>query len=221
MRKIVGCVVLLMCLSSCVTVKQFSIVNIIDYSKFVEQGFYVTEANSVDFEYVPVGSIVSISQAEIESFKSPKIDMDRVFQEMIEKLKKKNANGVINLNIQGLEASSVSMKVVVTGMAIRTKKPVINISDYKKEEKISPVSECIVDDVKCLIMSRRPSGTVVVTDQVLTGHQVKKAVEKLELKNKSSQFFVSNGGSEAYAGTTDNGYYINYATKEFIKLSDL
>lgn len=51
--------------------------------------------------------------------------------------------------------------------------------------------------------------------------QIAQLVEKLQLSNKAVQVFLANGGDKAYAGITDNGYYINYETKEFIELSQI
>lgn len=55
----------------------------------------------------------------------------------------------------------------------------------------------------------------------MTSVQIAQLVEKLQLSNKAVQIFLANGGDKAYAGITDNGYYINYETKEFIELSQI
>ena len=108
----------------------------------------------------------------------------------------------------------------VTGMAIQIKNPELKPEKHKKVvEKTS--SECIIDGIKALVIQRRPSGIFVSTDKKMTPVQIAQLIEKLQLSNKAVQVFLANGGDKAYAGVTDNGYYINYETKEFIELSQI
>ena len=55
----------------------------------------------------------------------------------------------------------------------------------------------------------------------MTSNQIVQMIEELHITNKAVQIFLSNDGDKAYAGITDNGYYINYETKEFIELSQI
>lgn len=105
-------------------------------------------------------------------------------------------------------------------MAIQIKNPELKPEKHKKVvEKTS--SECIIDGIKALVIQRRPSGIFVSTDKKMTPVQIAQLIEKLQLSNKAVQVFLANGGDKAYAGVTDNGYYINYETKEFIELSQI
>jgi len=46
--------------ASCVTSKGFKETAIIDYSSYYDEGFLITESNSVSFNYKPIGSVFTI-----------------------------------------------------------------------------------------------------------------------------------------------------------------
>lgn len=51
---------LLCCLCGCATTYKWPYVqesSIIDYSQYAKKGFFITQANSVNFDYTPIGSI--------------------------------------------------------------------------------------------------------------------------------------------------------------------
>lgn len=53
---------LIFCLGSCVTVPKWPYIqesSIIDYSQYTNKGFFITQANSVNFDYLAIGSISS------------------------------------------------------------------------------------------------------------------------------------------------------------------
>lgn len=108
----------------------------------------------------------------------------------------------------------------ITGMAIRTKEPLIKPTNIEKKTEAKS-SACVIDGIKALIIQRRPSGVFVSTSQKMTSNQIVQMIEELHISNKAVQIFLSNGGDKAYAGITDNGYYVNYETKEFIELSKI
>lgn len=204
-------------LSSCVTIEQMTITDIKDYTSFTERGIFITEANNVNFDYVPLGSVVSMTQGAVRNLMSYTINLNEAFESIAEELIKKGANGLINLNISPGYSNNMYY-MTVTGMAIHIKNNPLKPEKHKKVvDKTS--SECVIDGIKALVIERRPSGVFVSTDKKMTSVQIAQLVEKLQLSNKAVQIFLANGGDKAYAGITDNGYYINYETKEFIELS--
>lgn len=204
-------------LSSCVTIEQMTITDIKDYTSFTERGIFITEANNVNFDYVPLGSVVSMTQGAVRNLMSYTINLNEAFESIAEELIKKGANGLINLSISPGYSNNMYY-MTVTGMAIHIKNNPLKPEKHKKVvDKTS--SECVIDGIKALVIERRPSGVFVSTDKKMTSVQIAQLVEKLQLSNKAVQIFLANGGDKAYAGITDNGYYINYETKEFIELS--
>lgn len=206
-------------LSSCVTIEQMTITDIKDYTSFTERGIFITEANNVNFDYVPLGSVVSMTQGAVRNLMSYTINLNEAFESIAEELIKKGANGLINLSISPGYSNNMYY-MTVTGMAIHIKNNPLKPEKHKKVvDKTS--SECVIDGIKALVIERRPSGVFVSTDKKMTSVQIAQLVEKLQLSNKAVQIFLANGGDKAYAGITDNGYYINYETKEFIELSQI
>lgn len=203
-------------LASCSTVEQFTLTDVTDYSAFTNRGIFVTESNSVNFDYEPLGSVISITQSALSSFGfKGYIDVDKAFNEIATKIEAKGANGLINLKISYLEASKASIKMVVSGMAIRTDKPIITSNNHSVVTQ--PKSDIHIDGIHCFIFKKFQSGFAVMTDSALTIEQVKKAFEEFAIKGKECQFFLPNTKSP-YIGITENGYIINYATNEFIPL---
>lgn len=219
MRKIFSLLLVLMSMSSCVTLEQMTVTEFRDYTPFTERGIFVTEANNVDLDYTPLGSVVSTTRGAVQNLLSYTVDLNEAFESIAEELIKKDANGLINLNISTTYSNNMYY-TTVTGMAIQIKNPKLKFEKHQKVvEKTS--SECVIDGIKALIIQRRPSGIFISTDKKMTPVQIAQLVEKLQLTNKAVQVFLANGGDKAYAGITDNGYYINYETKEFIELSQI
>lgn len=120
---------------------------IIDYSKYNNKGFFITESNSVNFEYKAIGSIsakVESGYGTVDSYKEKTMNDDLYPQEMSVKVKYRDyiqatpeaaletlykkaiengANGVINLKITPIINNenpyiSIITGYFVTGMAI-------------------------------------------------------------------------------------------------------
>lgn len=219
MRKIFFLLLVFMSMSSCVTLEQMTVTEFRDYTPFTERGIFVTEANNVNLDYTPLGSVVSTTRGAVQNLLSYTVDLNEAFESIAEELIKKDANGLINLNISTTYSNNMYY-TTVTGMAIQIKNPELKPEKHKKVvEKTS--SECIIDGIKALVIQRRPSGIFVSTNKKMTPVQIAQLIEKLQLSNKAVQVFLANGGDKAYAGVTDNGYYINYETKEFIELSQI
>ena len=106
-------------LASCVTVEQVTHTNIIDYSRFTKNGIFVTESNTVNFDYEPLGSVVATSRGPVASYLvAMTVDMDKAFSDIGKKLKEINADGLINLKITNY-ADKYYYFTTVSGMAIR------------------------------------------------------------------------------------------------------
>lgn len=135
-------------LSSCLTsypeCRQY--VGLINYSEFDRQGLFATESNSVNFDYIPIGSLIIEDVGGMDS-RTNKVDTssgnadelysgtkrkghyvapstNRAVELAIKALKNIGAKGIINMKIQfsmeyvPLEQVSVE-KITLTGMAIK------------------------------------------------------------------------------------------------------
>lgn len=206
-------------MSSCFPLEQMTVTEIKDYSSLTDKGIFVTEANSVNFDYTPIGSVVSTTLSGIDDLGRYVLNMDKAFDNIAEELLKKEANGLINLKIMSSYVNNLYY-ITITGMAIRTKEPLLSPKRVTKEVE-KKLSDCVVDGIKALIIQRRPSGIFVSTSEKMTPVQIMKMIDQLQITGKAVQIFLSDGGDKAYAGITDNGYYINYETKEFVELSKI
>lgn len=136
---------LLICsLSSCVTTYKWPYVqesSIIDYSHYAKKGFFITQANSVNFEYTPIGSIsakveggyevlnidaIKVSGDDIYSRKPEtkikvqygkyiKATPDAAIDELYNQAVENKANGIIGLKIEPITNYSQQYGNVVTG----------------------------------------------------------------------------------------------------------
>lgn len=223
MNRLVLLLMLILSLSSCATyvgVEQITVTEITDYAPLTDKGIFVTEANNVNYDYVPLGSVVSTTRGAIlPTMVRVDVDMNKLFDSIGNELIQKGANGLINLKISNTYEPSV-VYTTVTGMAVYIKDLDLKMKEAK-EVPSAKLSDCVVDGIKALIIQRRPSGIFVSTSEKMTPVQIMKMVDELQITGKAVQIFLSDGGNKAYAGITDNGYYINYETKEFIELSKI
>ncbi len=213
-------------ISSCETVNipQVTVTVLRDYTPMTDKGIFVTESNSVDFDYVPLGSVVSVTSGAChlsvdKGSEYKTVDLDKAFDEISEKLVDKGANGLINLKIESSYVDLVHY-ITVTGMAIRTKEPIMqtkNMVDIKSKLR----SECTIDGIKVIVIRRTPTGVFISTDKKLDVKQIVRMIDILSLGNTTLQIFTSDGNGKPYAGVTEDGYFINYDTKEFINPIDL
>lgn len=137
--------------ASCATYRPApkSYVGMIDYSVLTSKGLFVTESNSVNFDYQAIGSVIAeetggwvrkdgkdtsddpkadyyVASASQKIYKSP--DIQVVFDNIAKNLLTIGANGIINLKITtSSEIDMVSKlsvdKITVSGMAIRKEHP--------------------------------------------------------------------------------------------------
>ena len=116
-----------------------SATSLMDYSPLTSNGIFVTESNSVSFEYEPIGSVVAVAYGgwgKLESQKAGKDDsyvstsgktvyFDPSLSDAYESLKSKlfeiGANGIINLKATftpGDPSRYVVGTITLSGMAI-------------------------------------------------------------------------------------------------------
>lgn len=147
MKGVFNLLMLAVLLASCSTVnvpspKQYA--SCIDYGYLSQKGVYVSESNSVNFEYEPLGSLyvectggwVKNSQRSAQSSmediyynKGQKVvyqpaTVEDAFSQALGELKKLRGNGIINFKIntisEYLPAYQASVnKIIITGMCIR------------------------------------------------------------------------------------------------------
>jgi len=86
----------------------------IDYSKYTEKNFFITESNSVNFEYKPVGSIVVESVSGYYNSEFISANIDDAFIKLYQVAQKNKANGVINVKMN----FGYPSKWIVSGMLI-------------------------------------------------------------------------------------------------------
>lgn len=218
---------LLLPLASCstLTLQQSTYTNVVDYSEFAKEGIFVTESNSVNFEYTPLATVNSVTTGPYANYSAHSIDMDKVFAQMSDKLRQLKANGLINFRITNLPSTGLHT-ISVTGMAVYIDEVAMPLL-LKRSKELLPekaITESeymtMVDDITCVVLEKKKSGVVVATDKELTPTQLKKAISNLKITNIPTRFYLSNS-KQAYAGSTDNGYSINYKTNEFLKLSEI
>ena len=146
MKKILFFIFTVCVLSSCVSVPDsrspyLRYHGVIDYSKYMSKGFFITEANSVSFDYEPIGSIAagvesgweilnhttktttsdddvygSSTKTKVKYGEYIRAELDDAIEELYQACKELGADGVINFSI-----SSSLGEYVVSGMAIKRK----------------------------------------------------------------------------------------------------
>ena len=211
--------------SSCETINipQRTVTVFRDYTPLTDKGIFVTESNSIDCDYVPLGSIVSVTNGAYDnsdvslfiSYKS--VDLNKAFNDISNKLVDMGANGLINLKIESSYLRDIHY-VTVTGMAIHTKEPLIQAKKKDIIEHKQP-SECTIDGITARIIRKTKTGVIVSTTGKFNYDQVVKMIGELNLPDTAIQIYQAGEARKAYAGITDDGYYINYETNEFIKLT--
>ena len=144
MKKVISGLLFISLLSSCASLPEpESLVGIVDYTPLIKSGIFVTESNSVNFDYTAVGSIVATEKGGWINGKAKRPTTEGAFKNIIKELNAIGANGIINLNIiPSVEMSDVAMSkvyvsvITVKGMAIK-----IPDSKLKKVTDISSIFE--------------------------------------------------------------------------------
>lgn len=125
-------------MSSCVmtapiNVREAKILSIgVDYSEFSEAGFFITESNSVSFDYKTLGSVSSYVQSGGKNgsyiyTRSKDLQVNQVImtprdaiRKLYDEAKKLGANGLINVKVRRIPdyITSLNDGYEATGMAI-------------------------------------------------------------------------------------------------------
>ena len=140
MKKInyLASVVLLTLLGSCAPKLHYSTnVGYIDYSQFANEGIFLTESNSVNFEYTSIGSVsVAVLSGNVDKQRPNKYnykdlygkEQDEKYSEWVtaspeqaiklavEKAKEQGGNGIINIKVEPY--TDISDKVARSGFLL-------------------------------------------------------------------------------------------------------
>lgn len=195
--------------------KPYSSTYILDYSDFTKNGIFVTEAPTVNFDYTPMGSLVSKSEGGYvnTTYKEPSIG--DCFTDMIKKIKSSGANGVIGLKIifDSFKDKPYRLSsIYVTGMVIKSVNTV-PIAEIKKDNK---EYLCAIEGIGCYVIDRQSNGVKIQTEKLLNEEQIRAFYKRHSFGGKMLQFFLGSE-REAYYGISD-GFIIDYSTNSFIKL---
>lgn len=117
--------------------KYYMYTSVVDYSRYSQKGFFITESNSVSFEYTPIGSIYvevvsgdtpipAKDEMSYETYVFKAANLDDAFQKLVDAGMKRDANGVINVKTEHYkpyynkeENKIIGDSWVVTGMLIK------------------------------------------------------------------------------------------------------
>lgn len=133
MKKLLPLFALVLLITSCTTtIPPYSGYLFLDYSPLTSSGIFVSESNSVNFEYTPLGSILVTARGggKISHYGSPSdasaigkfnsIDFKDVAELLKYELLRNGANGIINLKIVYLPKDNTQGSgYTITGMAIK------------------------------------------------------------------------------------------------------
>ncbi|WP_195664135.1 hypothetical protein [Bacteroides congonensis] len=214
MKKSVLFLTLVALLSSCVSLEQATVTDVVDYSVFARRGIFVTESNSVNFDYKSLGSIVSITSGAAKTFRSFRIDKDKAFSEITDKLTALKADGLINLQIN-ITYDKGLYYMTVTGMAIR-RNEVVKENDIidKNDDKV--VNDSVVErlgkinDVEYTIFRETKEGVYISAERKLTLAEMKKIKDSLPTQKTLIQFYVlGENNDKPYAGFSYDSF-VNY-----------
>lgn len=94
----------------------------IDYNKYTQEGFFITEASAVPFDYTPVASVYTFVYSGVQKGKWKRATYIDGINAIYNDSKQKGANGIINLKYDvTYDKDGVVSYVHVKGMAIKKK----------------------------------------------------------------------------------------------------
>lgn len=123
MKRILLILIATISLSSCGMMKYAEYSTTLNYNRF--KNFFITESNSVSFDYEPIGSVSSMVVSGYVKSKRIEASADDALEVLYEEARQSNANGIINLKItyewnRDKSGAITSLKCVsASGMAIR------------------------------------------------------------------------------------------------------
>lgn len=221
MNKTICGLLLILVLGSCGSLPQpESRIGVIDYIPLIKAGIFVTESNSVNFDYTAVGSIIATEKGGWVNGRPKRPTTEDALKNIIKELERMGANGIINLNIiPSVEMSDDLMSKVFVSV-ITVKGMAIKIPDSKVKKVPTEDSHLLgqIDGIQCRIAKKYNNGMTICTSKELTPDQIKKAKDTFSLKGKIMfNLEGAEGKGESYAGI-DDGFIIIYKNNEFIKL---
>ncbi|TZF84057.1 heavy metal-binding domain-containing protein [Pedobacter sp. BS3] len=145
MKNLIYTSILLLLLSSCTVKQMASSIITVDYRPYSQSGFFITESNSVNFEYTPLSNVQSYISTGYEKEKGdeiPKKEIDNVYGNryegkikvisataqkavdlLVDNAKSQGANAIINLKITPIYSTSSGFSFIqgysASGMAIK------------------------------------------------------------------------------------------------------
>lgn len=207
-------------LVSCITLPPppapYAFAGIFDYSPLTSKGVFVTESNSVSFDYETIGSLYAISDGGWINNIYVEPSLDALYNEVLKQLDAYNANGIVNLkiNVSGTIADRTK-RYSLEGMAIR------KTDAGKIDAQVSTARRMIgkIDGISLQILEAYPNGTRVLTSEKMNTSQLQKAWKKYFYNQSQIQFYTSGGlvNKTAYATIIDKKI-MDYDTNEFIPL---
>jgi uncharacterized protein YbjQ (UPF0145 family) len=221
MNKTICGLLLILVLGSCGSLPQpESRIGVIDYTPLIKACIFVTESNSVNFDYTAVGSIIATEKGGWVNGRPKRPTTEDALKNIIKELERMGANGIINLNIiPSVEMSDDLMSKVFVSV-ITVKGMAIKIPDSKVKKVPTEDSHLLgqIDGIQCRIAKKYNNGMTICTSKELTPDQIKKAKDTFSLKGKIMfNLEGAEGKGESYAGI-DDGFIIIYKNNEFIKL---
>ena len=182
-------VILNLNLVSCVTLPPppapYAFAGIFDYSPLTSKGVFVTESNSVSFDYETIGSLYAISDGGWINKTYVEPSLDALYNEVLKQLAAYNANGIVNLkiNVSGRIADRTK-RYSLEGMAIR------KTDAGKINAQVSTARRIIgkIDGVSLQILEAYSNGTRVLTSQKLNISQLRQAWKKYFIINRKFNF---------------------------------
>ena len=214
-------VILNLNLVSCVTLPPppapYAFAGIFDYSPLTSKGVFVTESNSVSFDYETIGSLYAISDGGWINKTYVEPSLDALYNEVLKQLAAYNANGIVNLkiNVSGRIADRTK-RYSLEGMAIR------KTDAGKINAQVTTARRIIgkIDGVSLQILEAYSNGTRVLTSQKLNISQLRQAWKKYFYNQSQIQFYTAEGlvNKIAYAAIIDKKI-VDYERNEYIPLN--
>lgn len=109
-------------LTSCYPHKFATYSILLDYTPYTTDGFFLTESNSVNFEYFPMGSINSVAlSGYMKNNKYRYAKPEDALQELVKKGTLIHANGVMNIKVRPIfdKKGEYIIGYDISGMAIK------------------------------------------------------------------------------------------------------
>lgn len=210
-------------LVSCVTLTPpplpapYAFAGIFDYSPLTSKGVFVTESNSVSFDYETIGSLYAISDGGWINKTYVEPSLDALYNEVLKQLDAYNANGIVNLkiNVSGRIADRTK-RYSLEGMAIR------KTDAGKINAQVSTARRTIgkIDGISLQILEAYSNGTRVLTSEKLNTSQLRNAWKKYFYNQTQIQFYTAEGlvNKIAYAAIIDKKI-VDYERNEYIPLN--